>query len=146
MRMTKLRRVKPLTMLHTWSRRVSVVNILCMFLFMTVVLTAYLHGLIEVDSNRLVINIASGSSGDRRQVEFDESVDLSESSLSRSQNNDERRGRYNLKENVLINMEANLIKKTTTRNTDYRGYKLILDFDPTPAFIDNDYLIGSTKT
>lgn len=75
-----------------WRRRLGLssasVNVLCFFLIATVLVTAYLHGLIEVDSSRLVINIDGGGAGPRkaprgqRYYRFDESENyLSESSL-----------------------------------------------------------------
>lgn len=127
MRLTKLKRVRQLATLHTWPRRVSLLNLLCLFLVVTILLTAYMHGLIEVDSSRLVINIASnnGVAGSGRnnaieapRLDLDESESyLSESALSALKNkNLDRRlpsaaGRYDIKEKIYINVEANLVKK-----------------------------------
>lgn len=54
----KLKRFKYLS-INNW--RISLINLLCISLVVTIFLTAYLHGLIELDTNRLVINIAPAS-------------------------------------------------------------------------------------
>lgn len=140
--MAKLKRAKqPMSLLDTWPRsprRFSLLNLLCLFLVCTVLLTAYMHGLIEVDSNRLVINIASSAAESARNVppprlrDSDKSGD--ESSLSgviggaaprvggeaaRKNNNNkpgdvaERHGRYDLQK---INMHKQQDNRLNNNN------------------------------
>lgn len=113
--MSKLRRSR-FQMFDSWPRprRFSLLNLLCLFLFLTVLLTAYMHGLIEVDSSRVVINIASAAQNARnmqrlKDLEHRQSSESflqkninldNEFEMSRERDEDEapRRGRYDLKQ------------------------------------------------
>lgn len=113
--MSKLRRSR-FQIFDSWPRprRFSLLNLLCLFLFLTVLLTAYMHGLIEVDSSRVVINIASAAQNARnmQRIKDLEHRQSSESFLQKNVNFDNefkksrerddeeepRRGRYDLKQ------------------------------------------------
>lgn len=133
--MAKLKRAKqPMSLLDTWPRsprRFSLLNLLCLFLVCTVLLTAYMHGLIEVDSNRLVINIASAAESARNVPRVHDLDKSGESSLSgggvgeeavRKNNNNnkpgdaaERHGRYDLQK---INMHKQQDNRLNNNNME----------------------------
>lgn len=53
-----MKKLKLKRLIVNQTRRLSFIRVCMIFLFATFILTAYLYGLIEIDSHRLVINIA----------------------------------------------------------------------------------------
>lgn len=134
--MAKLKRAKqPMSLLNTWPRsprRFSLLNLLCLFLVCTVLLTAYMHGLIEVDSNRLVINIASAAESARNVPRVRDLDKSEESSLSgggggggeavRKNNKPgdaaERHGRYDLQKINMHKQQDNRLNNNNNNNME----------------------------
>lgn len=99
----KFRRFKYIT-INNW--RISIIHLLCVFVFVTVFATAYLHGLIELDSNRVVIKIAPSQlklpDGSELNRLLDDNDYMGIDSFQR---------RLNPKNNVLLKIEPNVFKR-----------------------------------